>query len=53
VALRHSHSPHENFEQEHLGEAHVHDHEAPAKRARSAAGTKSAPSVRRTKSASS
>ena len=31
AALRHSHAPHENFENEHLGEAHVHDHAAPTK----------------------
>ena len=27
-AIRHSHAPHEDFENEHLGEAHVHDHAA-------------------------
>jgi hypothetical protein len=31
AALSHWHTPHENFEQEHRGEAHVHDHEVPAK----------------------
>jgi len=25
----HCHHPHENFESEHAGEAHVHDHAAP------------------------
>ena len=28
-ALTHSHVPHKNFESEHAGEAHVHDHAAP------------------------
>src|SRR5579884_3462379 len=29
AALRHSHVPHQDFESEHQGEAHVHDHAAP------------------------
>jgi hypothetical protein len=28
-ALTHEHLPHEDFEKEHLGEAHVHDHAQP------------------------
>jgi hypothetical protein len=31
VALTHSHYPHQNFETEHTGEAHVHDHAVPAR----------------------
>lgn len=31
--MTHSHLPHENFENEHRGEAHVHDHDAPVKKA--------------------
>jgi len=27
--LTHAHHPHRNFEEEHVGEAHVHDHETP------------------------
>jgi hypothetical protein len=27
----HAHEPHENAEHEHLGEAHVHDHEHPTR----------------------
>jgi hypothetical protein len=30
-ALRHAHVPHENFESEHEGEAHVHDHVEPVR----------------------
>jgi len=29
AAMSHSHHPHEGFDSEHLGEAHVHDHSAP------------------------
>ena len=29
--LTHRHHPHQSFEQEHGGEAHVHDHEAPVR----------------------
>ncbi len=29
--LTHSHHPHEDFESEHLGEAHIHDHVQPAR----------------------
>jgi hypothetical protein len=29
--IRHTHFPHENFDKEHAGEAHVHDHEVPVK----------------------
>lgn len=28
--LRHAHVPHQDFEREHHGEAHVHDHAAPS-----------------------
>jgi hypothetical protein len=30
-ALRHAHVPHENFDSEHHGEAHVHDHVEPVR----------------------
>jgi hypothetical protein len=44
AALRHAHAPHENFESEHQGEAHVHDHEEPVRpeTARKATGTRKA-----------
>ncbi|MGH9039713.1 MAG: hypothetical protein ACRDZ3_05735 [Acidimicrobiia bacterium] len=32
AALRHAHRPHEDFEREHGGEAHVHDHVEPARK---------------------
>ena len=40
-ALKHAHYPHENFDQEHEGEAHIHDHEQAVRpaTARRAAGT--------------
>jgi len=28
--LHHAHVPHRDFEHEHLGEAHIHDHDRPA-----------------------
>ena len=31
AAISHSHHPHEDFELEHAGEAHVHDHAAPVR----------------------
>jgi hypothetical protein len=34
LGLRHSHLPHQDFDREHIGEAHVHDHAAPARRSR-------------------
>jgi hypothetical protein len=43
--LRHAHFAHQNVEQEHMGEAHVHDHSAPttpATRSRSRSANKSA-----------
>lgn len=30
--VTHSHVPHHDFDQEHRGEAHVHDHDAPTGR---------------------
>jgi hypothetical protein len=30
--VKHAHWPHENFESEHQGEAHVHDHGTPVKK---------------------
>lgn len=33
AALRHAHVPHENFDGEHQGEAHVHDHVEPIRAA--------------------
>ena len=43
AALKHSHWPHENFDTEHQGEAHVHDHEKAVRpeTAKKAAATKS------------
>ncbi|MGH8903834.1 MAG: hypothetical protein ACRDYA_19700 [Egibacteraceae bacterium] len=34
AALAHSHVPHQDFESEHAGEAHVHDHDKPIDEAR-------------------
>ncbi|MCA1692260.1 MAG: hypothetical protein ABR540_11795 [Acidimicrobiales bacterium] len=31
AVIRHSHYPHADFQREHEGEAHVHDHAAPVK----------------------
>ncbi|MGH8991476.1 MAG: hypothetical protein ACRDZ7_08110 [Acidimicrobiia bacterium] len=31
AALRHAHVPHENFDSEHVGEAHGHDHVEPVR----------------------
>jgi hypothetical protein len=45
AALHHAHYPHENFDQEHEGEAHIHDHEQAVRpaTARKAAGAGKAP----------
>jgi hypothetical protein len=45
AALRHAHVPHENFDSEHHGEAHVHDHVEPV---RPATARKAAPKTRNT-----
>lgn len=44
--LSHAHYPHENFEAEHQGEAHIHDHEQAVRpeTARKAARARKAPS---------
>jgi hypothetical protein len=36
-AIEHAHWPHQNFESEHRGEAHVHDHGEPVKAERAPA----------------
>ena len=52
AALTHSHYPHEDFEREHAGEAHVHDHAAPVEDDGGAAGKpKKAPAKKTTKAA--
>ena len=47
AALRHAHVPHENFDSEHHGEAHVHDHVEPV-RSSTARKTRSKPGTRQT-----
>lgn len=42
AAMRHRHFPHENYEQEHAGEAHIHDHAETVKPARKRAAPKKA-----------
>jgi hypothetical protein len=39
-AIAHTHVPHQDFESEHHGEAHVHDHGEPVRTAKKAAGKK-------------
>ena len=56
AALSHSHHPHEDFESEHAGEAHVHDHVAPVRdngQAEQATKAKKAPAKKAAKAASS
>jgi hypothetical protein len=47
-ALSHAHYPHANFDQEHEGEAHIHDHEQAVRpaTARKAAGVGKAPATK-------
>lgn len=42
AGLSHRHFPHEDFEREHQGEAHVHDHGEPVKAAKRPAPAKKA-----------
>jgi hypothetical protein len=42
AAVNHSHYPHENFDREHEGEAHVHDHGETVKPARAASESSTA-----------
>lgn len=42
AAVSHSHHPHEDFDAEHAGEAHVHDHSVPVKDAGAAKPRKAA-----------
>ena len=45
ASLRHTHWPHEDFEKEHTGEAHVHDHSVPAKRESRSGGSTASQNV--------
>jgi hypothetical protein len=54
AAMNHSHHPHEDFESEHAGEAHVHDHAAPVNgdgQVAPAKAAKKAPAKKATKAA--
>jgi hypothetical protein len=53
AAMSHSHFPHEDFDSEHAGEAHVHDHAAPVEGngQAPAAKAKKAPAKKATKAA--
>ncbi len=47
AGLTHSHYPHEDFEQEHAGEAHVHDHGEAVKPVRAAKTAARKPTVKK------
>ena len=49
AAMSHSHYPHEDFDREHAGEAHVHDHNAPVKDAAGSTKAKKAPAKKTAK----
>lgn len=51
AAMTHSHYPHEDFDSEHAGEAHVHDHTTPVKKDGAASKAKKAPAKKTTKAA--
>lgn len=40
TAIAHAHLPHQDFDDEHRGEAHIHDHGAPTQSVKKAAGKK-------------